>query len=63
VPLEKRLVNRYILDRDKALRGLKFDNPVDEQKGVAVREEFQDLLDVERHSLAPDCMRNAASRS
>jgi hypothetical protein len=57
VALEKRLVDGDILDGDQAFSRLELDNAIDQQEGVAMRQEFQDLLDVERHSLAPDSVR------
>ena len=61
--LEKWLIDGDILDRNKALGRLKFDDPVDEQKRVTVGKKFQDLLDVERHSRAPDGAQSARLRS
>ncbi len=54
VALEKRLVDGHILDGHQALGGLELDDPVDQQKRVAVGKKTQDLLDVKGHSLAPE---------
>jgi hypothetical protein len=54
VPLKKLLVDSDILDGHKPLGGLELNNPVDQQKRVAVGKKTQDCLDVKRHSLAPE---------
>jgi hypothetical protein len=57
MPLKKRLVDGDILDRHQPLGGFKLNNPVDQQKGISVRQEIHDLLNVEGHSTAPDSKR------
>jgi hypothetical protein len=62
--LEKRLVERHVLDGHQPLGGLILHHPVDQQKWVPVRQQIQDLLDIERHAQAPDKRAAAAdSRS
>jgi hypothetical protein len=63
VTLEKGFVDGHILDGHQPSGGLELDNPVDQQKGVTVWKETQDLLDVERHSRAPKRVRITARRS
>ena len=43
-----RLVDRDVLDADAGLVAVDLDDPVDEQKRIAVRQRFQDLQDVHR---------------
>src|SRR4051812_33693843 len=52
--LKKRLIDGHIFQRDKTLLRLELRDPVDQQKRVAVRKKLQDLLDIKRHSLAPE---------
>src|SRR6185437_8639254 len=47
--LEERLVDGDVFDGDAALAGLEFNDAVNQEKRVAVREKTQDFLDVDDH--------------
>ncbi len=51
--LEMRFVDGDVLDADNALQPLHFDNGVDEQKRIAMRQYFLDFVDVEYHRRSP----------
>lgn len=45
--LKERFVDRHVLDTDDAIRRIHFHDSVDEQQRVAVRQDLENLLDVQ----------------
>src|SRR5262249_26297772 len=51
--LEERFVEADVLQRRNPRTGFKLKHPIDQQHRVAMRHQFQDVLDVEVHFLSP----------
>ena len=49
---EKLLVDRHVLDGDDAFFALQLEHAVDQQERIAVRQDLQDVVDVE-HGFSP----------
>ena len=51
--LELRLVEGHVLDADAGFVAADVDDPVDQQKRIAMRQRFQELQDVHRFECSP----------
>jgi RecB family exonuclease len=60
VALEERLVDGDVLDRHRALEAVELDDAVDQQERVAVRQQLEDLPDVEAGVARPLRVRGRA---
>lgn len=51
MPLEERLIRRHIFVRDQPLAGDQLGHAIHQQKGIAVRKDFLDVLSVQNHGM------------